>query len=56
MTQNALQVKKSRSFAEQSIFVSSIPSSMYVYGGNVTTQIVFGSVVGYGAARAIPYG
>ena len=28
MTQNATQAKKSRSFAEQSVFVSSIPSSM----------------------------
>ena len=29
MTQNANEVKKSRSFAEQSVFVSSIPSSMF---------------------------
>ena len=28
MTQNATQAKNSRSFAEQSVFVSSIPSSM----------------------------
>ena len=28
MTQNAMQAKKSLSFAEQSVFVSSIPSSM----------------------------
>ena len=28
MTQNTTQVKKSRSFPEQSVFVSSIPSSM----------------------------
>ena len=28
MTQNAMQAKKSRSFAEQSVFVPSIPSSM----------------------------
>ena len=29
MTQNKMQVKKSLSFAEQSVFVSSIPSSMH---------------------------
>ena len=32
MTQNATQAKNSRSFAEQSVFVSSIPSSMNIYG------------------------
>ena len=29
MTKKATQAKNSRSFAEQSVFVSSIPSSMY---------------------------
>ena len=32
MTQNATQAKKSRSFAEQSVFASSISSSMGILG------------------------
>ena len=32
MTQNAMQTEKSRSFPEQSVFVSSIPSSMAAAG------------------------
>ena len=35
MTQNATQAKNSRSFAEQSVFVSSIPSSMIKKGKKV---------------------
>ena len=31
MTQNAMQAKNSRSFAEQSVFVSSIPSSIVIF-------------------------
>ena len=35
MTQNANEAKKSRSVAEQSVFISSIPSSMVVHCNNI---------------------